>query len=278
MAPARAGAGRVGRRRGRARAAARARKSVRRRARIVLVVLEIGRGRRASFESGDPDAAGGDARRRARRGARRERQARRDADRRRERAAAFVHGGGFGDDGLGESARGGADAGGTGGGASRARARVFPFRAETKACSLRGETQFGRRGATGREGERRVTLQGADRSDGPGGGGGGARAPAATEMGTGMDEPRRSERNVSCCVADTREPTSGRDDVVVERFFRIRGSAHKGGTRDFCRLRRRAAAACTAASFLTAACTREASRRPRPRPAQPPSPSSPLSE
>jgi hypothetical protein len=94
----------------------------------------------ASFESGDSDAAGSDARRRARRGARRERQARRDADRRRERADAFENGGGFGDDGHGESARGGADAGGTGGGArARARARL-PLSAETKVWAPRGNT------------------------------------------------------------------------------------------------------------------------------------------
>ena len=155
----------------------------------------------ASFESGDSDTAGSDARRRARRGARRERQARRDADRRRERADAFENGGGFGDDGLGESARGGADAGGTGGGGARARARASsPFRGNEGVGSA-GKRRSGgeaRPGARVNDGSR---YRGADRSDGPGGGGDTARAPAATEMGTGMDEPekKRKKRFMLCC-------------------------------------------------------------------------------
>ena len=105
----------------------------------------------ASFESGDPDAAGGDARRRGARAAagggrrpaagargrvrKRKRLRRRRA--RRERGAAPTP--------AGPAA------------ARRARASS-PFPRKRRR-GLRGET-FGWRGATGREGERRVTLQG----------------------------------------------------------------------------------------------------------------------
>ena len=153
----------------------------------------------ASFESGDPDAAGGDARRRARRGAGRGAGAA-DADRRRAarprsktEAASATTGS--------ARARGGADAGGTGGGARRASARASsPFRGNEDVGSAGKHNSGGeaRPGVRVNDGSR---YRGADRSDGPGGGGGGARAPAATEMGTGMDEPekKRKKRFMLCC-------------------------------------------------------------------------------
>ena len=178
----------------------------------------------ASYESGDPDAAGSDARRRARREARRDRQARRDADRaerraerRRERAEknAFEGGGGFG--AVGE--RGGAGENGAGRGARRGRAS--PPRGHSRGPSSAGKHRsssddFARRGARVSDGSR---YGGDDRLDGPGGTPGGrdadaasprgrggdggktARGVARTEMGTGMDEPekKRKKRFMLCC-------------------------------------------------------------------------------
>jgi hypothetical protein len=183
----------------------------------------------ASYESGDPDAAGSAARRRARREARQNRQARRvydratrRAERRRERADAFEGGGGFG--AVGEKKRGGAYENGTalgGTGASGARrGRASPPRGHSRGSAGKHRSNsddFARRGARVSDGSR---YGGDDRSDGPGGmreagrdadaasprgrgGGGGkaARGVSRTEMGTGMDEPekKRKKRFMLCC-------------------------------------------------------------------------------
>jgi hypothetical protein len=183
----------------------------------------------ASYESGDPDAAGSAARRRARREARQNRQARRvydratrRAERRRERADAFEGGGGFG--AVGEKKRGGAYENGTalgGTGASGARrGRASPPRGHSRGSAGKHRSSgddFARRGARVSDGSR---YGGDDRSDGPGGmreagrdadaasprgrgGGGGkaARGVSRTEMGTGMDEPekKRKKRFMLCC-------------------------------------------------------------------------------
>jgi hypothetical protein len=182
----------------------------------------------ASYESGDPDAAGSAARRRARREARQNRQARRvydratrRAERRRERADAFEGRGGFG--AVGEKKRGGAyengtALGGTGRGARRGRASPPRGHSQGSAGKHRSSSDdFARRGARVSDGSR---YGGDDRSDGPGGmreagrdadaasprgrgGGGGkaARGVSRTEMGTGMDEPekKRKKRFMLCC-------------------------------------------------------------------------------
>jgi hypothetical protein len=184
----------------------------------------------ASYESGDPDAAGSDARRRARREARWDRQQRRAydraerrAERRRERAdAEEPGGGGFG--AAGEKKRGGAYENGTalgGTGASGARrGRASPPRGHSRGSAGKHRSSsddFARRGARVSDGSR---YGGDDRSDGPGGmreagrdadaasprgrgGGGGkaARGVSRTEMGTGMDEPekKRKKRFMLCC-------------------------------------------------------------------------------
>ena len=201
VAPARAGAGRVGRRRGRARAAARARKSVRRRARIVLeIVLESDEGD-ASFESGDPDAAGG-----ARAPARAARREARAAGAARRRPAAGARGRVRKRRRLRRRRARRERAGRR----RRRRDRRRRARARARASSpFRGNEDVGSAGKHNSGGEARPGVRvndgsryrGADRSDGPGGGGGGARAPAATEMGTGMDEPekKRKKRFMLCC-------------------------------------------------------------------------------
>lgn len=184
----------------------------------------------ASYESGDPDAAGSDARRRARREARLDRQQRRAydratrrAERRRERAdAEEPGGGGFG--AAGEKKRGGAYENGTalgGTGASGARrGHASPPRGRSRGSAGKHRSSsddFARRGARVSDGSR---YGGDDRSDGPGGmreagrdadaasprgrgGGGGkaARGVSRTEMGTGMDEPekKRKKRFMLCC-------------------------------------------------------------------------------